>query len=112
MEFIEGLYLVTTTVLAGASATLVAFAVAAYRSSGRAAMVYLAIGFSLMVVAAVGTPIAAFRTGFANAQVLLLITTGLFAGSMALVAASLVVYEPGTQEFVIPESELTRIQDR
>ena len=112
MEFIEGLYLVTTTVLAGASATLVAFAVAAYRSSGRTAMAYLAVGFGLVVVAAVGTPIAAFRTGFANAQALLLITTGLLAASMALVAGSLVVYEPGTQELVIPESELTRIQDR
>lgn len=31
---------------------------------------------------------------------------------MALVAGSLAVYEPGTQEFVIPDSELARIQDR
>ncbi|RLM50942.1 hypothetical protein [Halorubrum sp. Atlit-28R] len=112
MEFIEGLYLVTTTVLAGASATLVAFAVAAYRSSGRTAMAYLAVGFGLVVIAAVGTPAVAFRTEFENAEALLLINTGLLAASMALVAGSLVVYEPGTQEFVIPESELSRLRDR
>ncbi|QKY16785.1 hypothetical protein [Halorubrum sp. CBA1229] len=112
MELIEGLYLVTTTVLAGASATLAAFAVAAYRSSGRTAMAYLAVGFGLVVVAAVATPVAGFRTSFADAAALLLINTGLLAASMALVAGSLAVYEPGTRELVIPESELTRIQDR
>jgi len=112
MELIEGLYLVTTTVLAGASATLLAFAVSAYRSSGRTAMAYLAVGFGLVVLAAVATPAAAFRTSFANPQALLLVNTGLLAASMALVAGSLAVYEPGTQEFVIPDSELTRIQDR
>ena len=112
MELIEGLYLVTTTVLAGTSATLVAFAVAAYRSSGRTAMAYLAVGFGLVVVAAVGTPAAAFLTRFGNAEALLLINTGLLAASMALVAGSLAVYEPGTREFVIPESELSRLRDR
>ena len=112
MELIEGLYLVTTTVLAAASGTLLAFAISAYRSSGRTAMAYLAIGFGLVVVAAVATPIAAFQTSFANAQALLLVNTGLLAASMALVAGSLAVYEPGTQEFVIPESELTRIRGR
>ena len=112
MDLIEGLYLVTTTVLAGASATLAAFAVSAYRSSGRTAMAYLAVGFGLVVVAAVATPVAAFGTAFANAEALLLINTGLLAASMALVAGSLAVYEPGTQEFVIPESELSRLRDR
>ncbi|WP_435096350.1 hypothetical protein [Halorubrum sp. N11] len=112
MELIEGLYLVTTTVLAGASAILLAFAVSAYRSSGRTAMAYLAVGFGLVVLAAVGTPVAAFQTSFANPQALLLANTGLLATSMALVAGSLAVYEPGTQEFVIPDSELARIQDR
>lgn len=68
MELIEGLYLVTTTVLAGASVTLLAFAVSAYRSSGRTAMAYLAVGFGLVVLAAVATPVAAFRTAFANPQ--------------------------------------------
>jgi hypothetical protein len=105
------LYLVTTTVLAGASATLLAFAVSAYRSSVRTAMAYLTVGFGL-VVAAVATPVAAFRTSFANAQALLLINTGLVAASMALVAGILAVYEPDTRELVIPESEIARIQNR
>ncbi|EMA65950.1 hypothetical protein C461_12283 [Halorubrum aidingense JCM 13560] len=112
MELIEGLYLVTTTILAGASATLLAFALSAYRSSGRTAMAYLAVGFGLVVVAAVATPVAAFRTAFGNAQALLLVNTGLIAASMALVAGSLAVYEPGTREFVIPDSELSRLQER
>src|SRR6056297_2246652 len=112
MELIEGLYLMTTTVVAGASATLVAFAIAAYRSSGRTAMAYLAVGFGLVVVAAVATPVAAFWTGFANAEGLLLVNSGLLAASMALVAGSLAVYEPGTREFVIPASELARLEAR
>lgn len=112
MELIEGLYLVTTTVLAGASATLLAFAISAYRSSGRTAMAYLAAGFALVVLAAVATPVAAFRTSFANPEALLLVNTGLLATSMALTAGSLAVYEPRTKEFVVPESELSRIQNR
>lgn len=112
MELIEGLYLVTTTVLAGASATLLAFALSAYRSSGRVAMAYLAVGFGLVVVAAVATPVAAFQTAFANAPALLLVNSGLLAASMALVAGSLAVYEPGTREFVIPEAELSRLRDK
>ena len=112
MELIEGLYLVTTTVLAAASATLLAFALSAYRSSGRVAMAYLAVGFGLVVVAAVATPVAAFQTAFANAPALLLVNSGLLAASMALVAGSLAVYEPGTREFVIPEAELSRLRDK
>ena len=112
MDPIEGLYLVTTVVLAGASATLSAFAVTAYRSSGRTAMAYLAVGFGLVVVAALATPLAAFRTAFANPQALLLVNTGLLAGSMALVAGSLAVYEPGTREFVISESEIAELGER
>jgi hypothetical protein len=112
MELIGGLYLVTTTVLAGASASLLAFAVSAYRSSVRTAMAYLTVGFGLVVVAAVATPVAAFRTSFANAQALLLINTGLVAASMALVAGILAVYEPDTRELVIPESKVARIRNR
>ena len=75
-------------------------------------MAYLAVGFGLVVVAAVVTPVAAFRTAFTNAQALLLVNTGLLAGSMALVAGSLAVYKPGTQELVIPESELSRLREK
>lgn len=112
MDLIEGLYLVTTTVLAGTSATLSAFAVTAYRSSGRTAMAYLAVGFGLVVVAALATPLAAFRTAFANPRALLLVNTGLLAGSMALVAGSLAVYEPGTREFVISEADVAELRER
>ncbi|WP_281195131.1 hypothetical protein [Halorubrum sp. F4] len=112
MDLIEGLYLVTTAVLAGAGATLSAFAVAAYRSSGRTAMAYLAVGFGLVVVAALATPLAAFRTAFANPRAILLVNTGLLAGSMALVAGSLAVYEPGTREFVISEVDVGELRER
>lgn len=112
MDLIEALYLVTTTVLAGAGVTLTVFALSAYRSSGRAAMAYLAVGFGLIAVASVATPLAAFLTSFANPEGILLVNTGLLAGGMALVAASLAAYEPGTQEFVIPEGELSRLRER
>lgn len=112
MDLIEALYLGTTTVLAGAGVTLAAFALTAYRSSGRSAMAYLAVGFGLIVVAAVATPLVAFLTSFANPEAILLVNTGLLAGGMALVAGSLAVYEPGTQEFVIPETELTRLREK
>ena len=75
-------------------------------------MAYLAVGFGLVVVAAVATPVAAFQTAFANAPALLLVNSGLLAASMALVAGSLAVYEPGTREFVIPEAELSRLRDK
>ncbi|MFC5278044.1 hypothetical protein ACFPM1_04600 [Halorubrum rubrum] len=112
MDPIEGVYLVTTVVLAGAGATLSAFAVTAHRSSGRTATAYLAVGFGLVVVAALATPLAAFRTAFANPRALFLIDTGLIAGSMALVAGSLAVYEPGTRERVISESEIAERHER
>jgi len=63
--------------------------------------------FALVVRRRRATPVAAFRTSFANPQALLLVNTGLLAASMALVAGSLAVYEPGTREFVIP-SELAQ----
>ncbi|GAB7092384.1 hypothetical protein JCM18237_26550 [Halorubrum luteum] len=111
MELIEGLYLLTTTVLAAAGLTLLAFALSAYHDSGRTSMAWLAVGFGLLVVAAVTTPIAAFRTGFANPEALLLVNTGLYAASTVLVAGSLAVYEPGTREFVISDTDLTEFQN-
>jgi len=112
MELIEGLYLVTTTVLAGASVTLLAFAVSAYRSSGRTAMAYLAVGSGSSSSSPPWRRPSPPSGPFANPQALLLVNTGLLAASMALVAGSLAVYEPGTREFVIPDSLAARIQDR
>ena len=110
MELIEGLYLVTTTVLAGAGLTLAGFALSAYRESGRRSMAWLVVGFGLVVCAAVATPLAAFRTEFANPEALLLVNTGLTAGAMALVAGSLAVYEPDTREFVISDVDPSELQ--
>ncbi|WP_418281823.1 hypothetical protein [Halorubrum sp. DTA98] len=111
MELIEALYLVTTTVLAGAGLTLFGFAASAYRESGRTSMAWLGVGFGLLVIAAVVTPLAAFRTEFANPEALLLVNTGLYAASTVLVAGSLAVYEPGTREFVISDADLTEFQE-
>lgn len=112
MQLTEALYLLTTTVLAISGATLLGFALSAYYDSGRTAMAYLAIGFLLLVGAAIVTPVAAFRTDFGNPQALLLINTGLLAGATALIAGSLAVYEPGTREFVVTDAEIPEIQER
>ena len=111
MDPLAGAYLVTTTVLALAGGVLFAFAVSAYRGSGRRSMAALVAGFGLVVVAAVGTPLLWFGGGVGNPAALLAANTALYAASTSLVAVSLVVYEPGTREFVISESDLTEFQE-
>ena len=110
MDPLAGAYLVTTTVLALAGGVLFAFAVSAYRGSGRRSMAALVAGFGLVVVAAVGTPLLWAR-GVAEPAALLAVNTGLYAASTSLVAISLVVYEPGTREFVISESDLPEFRE-
>jgi len=110
MDPLAGTYVVTTTVLALAGSVLFAFAVSAYRESGRRSMAALMAGFGLIVAAAVGTPALWFAGAVADPVALLAVNTGLYAAATSLVAVSLVVYEPGTREFVIPESELTKFQ--
>lgn len=76
---IEQLYLLTTAVMAVAGLAMVGFAIRAYARTPRAELVHLAIGFTLVVGAAVGTAISAFLTGFEGTTSLLAVNNGLTA---------------------------------
>ena len=111
MDPLAGAYLVATTALALVGLVLFGFAVSAYRESGRRSMAALVAGFGLIVVAAVGTPLLRFGGGITDPAMLLAATTAMYAAATSLVAVSLVVYEPGTREFVISESDLPEFRE-
>lgn len=70
---VETLYAVFTVGLVVAGLVLVGAAARAYAVTGRKAMIYLSIGFALIVAATTATAIAAFLTGFSNVRTLLLV---------------------------------------
>lgn len=70
---VEMLYLGVTVGLVVAGLALVGAAARAYAVTGRPAMIYLSIGFTLIVAAAASTAIAAFLTGFDDVRTLLLV---------------------------------------
>ena len=71
MRLIEALYLVFSGTLTAAGLSMVWFAVRAYRNTGRSAMLYLSVGFGLVVAAARGTTLLAFLTSFEQTRTLL-----------------------------------------
>jgi hypothetical protein len=71
MRPIEAIYLVFSGTLAAAGLSMVAFAVRAYRDTGRHSMLHLTVGFTLVVSAAIGTTVVAFFTDFEHTRTLL-----------------------------------------
>lgn len=74
---VEYLYLLFTAGLVVAGLTLVGAAVRAYADTERREMVFLALGFTLVVAAAAATAIGALLTDFRNVRRLLLVNNGL-----------------------------------
>lgn len=70
---VETLYAVFTVGLVAAGLVLVGAAARAYAVTGREAMIYLSIGFALIVAATIATAISAYLTGFSNVRTLLLV---------------------------------------
>jgi hypothetical protein len=68
LEFVYGIFSVTLVV---AGLSMVGLAVHAYLQTERQEMLYLSIGFSIVVAAAIATTFSAFLAGFENGLVLL-----------------------------------------
>lgn len=79
MQILEILYAVFSLTVAAAGLSLVAVSVRAYLRTRRTDMIYLSVGFVLIVGASIGTALSAFLVDFTQTQSLLavnnLITT-------------------------------------
>lgn len=71
MQLIEILYITFSFTVATAGITLVAQSTRAYLETSRHDMLYLMIGFTTIVAAAIATTFSAFITDFTNARLLL-----------------------------------------
>ncbi|MFB6094345.1 MAG: hypothetical protein ABEJ77_05335 [Halanaeroarchaeum sp.] len=83
-------YVATSVVLATAGLTMVGLATYAYMRTGRSEMLSLAIGFSLVVAAAIATTVSAFLDGFSNPRVLLTVHNAIATIGYAFVIYSVI----------------------
>ena len=86
----QELYLVFSAGLAVAGLTLVGAAVRAYVATERKAMIFLSLGFTLIVAATVATALGAIINDFENVRTLLLVNNGFSMGGYLLVLYSVV----------------------
>lgn len=71
MRTIESLYGLFSVTLSVAGLSMVAFAVRAYRQTGRRTLFHLSIGFTFVVAAAIATTVSAFVYDFEGVRFLL-----------------------------------------
>ncbi|THE62950.1 hypothetical protein D8Y22_21100 [Salinadaptatus halalkaliphilus] len=90
MEFIEILYVVFSATLVTSGLVMAGMAVQAYAETERTAMIYLSVGFTLIVAAAVATTMSAFLNDFQNPRQLL--TVNYFVTTLGFVAVILSLY--------------------
>lgn len=94
MDAVSLVYLGSSTVLVLAGLIMVGMAVRAYRQTERRAMVYLSIGFTVVVAATAGTAIAVFLSGArGTARTVLMVNNGLTSIGYVFVVYSLMSYE-------------------
>ena len=86
----EDLYLVFSVGLVAAGLSLVGAAVRAYIATERQAMIYLSVGFTLIVAATVSTALGAVINDFQNVRTLLLVNNGFSMGGYLFVLYSVV----------------------
>jgi len=92
MQVLEYVYVVSSGVLAATGLTMVGFAVRAYATTQNRPLIHLAIGFVLIVAAALATAISAFVTGFTDVRSLLLVQSGISSLGYLFIVYSLVTY--------------------
>lgn len=68
---LEGAYVLFSVTLVLAGLSMVALAVRAYFETDRSVMLYLSVGFALIVAAAIATTFSAFVSDFQNSRLLL-----------------------------------------
>ncbi|MFB6169043.1 MAG: hypothetical protein ABEJ43_09390 [Haloferacaceae archaeon] len=94
MDAVTAAYLGSSAVLVVAGLVMVAMAVRAYRATERRSMMYLSVGFTVVVAATVGTAIAVFASGATGtARTVLMVNNGLTSVGYVFVVYSLVSYE-------------------
>jgi len=87
------LYAGTTIVFILSGLTMVGRATRAYVETDKRAMLYLSVGFSLVVAGAAATMISAFLTDFRGVRLLLLVKSTLFTLGFLLMMYSLLTYD-------------------
>ncbi|MDX1745378.1 MAG: hypothetical protein R3324_05520 [Halobacteriales archaeon] len=88
---LEDLYLIFSAGLVVAGLSLVGAAVRAYVSTERRAMIFLSLGFTLIVAATVATALGAIITDFQNVRALLVVNNGFSMGGYLFVLYSVIV---------------------
>ena len=87
---LEVVYLATSAVLSLAGLTMVGLAAYAYVTTDREEMLSLAVGFALVVAAAIATTVSAFLNGFQNTILLLTVHNAIASLGYAFVIYSVV----------------------
>ncbi|MGM0397491.1 MAG: DUF7521 family protein [Halobacteriota archaeon] len=87
---VEFAYAATSLVLALAGITMVALATHAYATTERREMLFLALGFSLVVAAAIATTVSAFLNDFQNTVGLLTVHNAIASLGYAFVIYSVI----------------------
>ena len=87
---VEFTYIATSLVLSAVGLSMVGLAMHAYVTAQLQEMLYLAIGFSLVVAAAIATTASAFLNGFSNIIVLLTVHNAIATAGYAFVIYSVI----------------------
>lgn len=93
MSLTDPLYLIFSAGLLVAVVTMLGVAIRAYIQTERIVMVYLSIGFALIVAAAVATTVGAFLDNFQNPRKLLLLNNGFAMCGYLFMVYSVVSYD-------------------
>lgn len=88
----EPLFVFFSVILALAGLAMVGAAVRAYVQTERRVMIYLSLGFTLIVAATVATALGAIMTEFQNTKTLLLVNNGFSVAGYMFVIYSVVSY--------------------
>lgn len=92
MEFAEALYLIISSIYIVAGLALMNMGVQSYRETRKSAMMYLSMGFCLIVVAVMLTVVSALATGFQDGRSLLLVQNGISTLGFLFVVYSVIIY--------------------
>lgn len=92
MTPVESLFVLFSAGLVAAGLTLVGAAVRAYVATERPVMIYLSIGFTLIVAATVATVLGAIISDFRYARTILMVNNGVTMFGYAFVLYSVMSY--------------------
>lgn len=92
MEYLEVVYLTSSLITVGAGLILVYMGVQAYADTRRKQMIHLAVGFGLIVMAAMGTVVWGIATDFSSPRQLLAWNSGLSMSGYIFILYSLITY--------------------